>query len=41
MGIFRGPGGTGDATGDATNEATLAVAAAQAAELSRRRCNIK
>jgi hypothetical protein len=35
MGIFRGPGGTGDATGDAANEATLAIAAAQAAELSK------
>jgi hypothetical protein len=35
MGIFRGPGGTGDATVDASNEATLALAAAQAAELSK------
>jgi hypothetical protein len=35
MGIFRGPGGTGDATGDAANEASLAIAAAQAAELSK------
>jgi len=35
MGIFRGPGGTGDATNDAANEATLAIAAAQAAELSK------
>jgi hypothetical protein len=35
MGIFRGPGGTGDATGDAANEATLAIAAAQAAESSK------
>jgi hypothetical protein len=35
MGIFRGPGGTGDATTDASNEATLAIAAAQAAELSK------
>jgi hypothetical protein len=31
MGIFRGPGGTGDATGDATNQASLAIAAANTA----------
>jgi hypothetical protein len=31
MGIFRGPGGTGDATGDATNQASIAIAAANTA----------
>jgi len=31
MGIFRGPGGTGDATGDATNQASIAIAAAKTA----------
>jgi hypothetical protein len=35
MGIYRGPGGPGDATGDATNEALKAIQAAAEAELSR------
>jgi hypothetical protein len=35
MGIYRGPGGPGDATGDATNEALKAIEAAAEAELSR------
>ena len=35
MGIYRGPGGPGDATADSTNEALRAIEAAAEAELSR------
>jgi hypothetical protein len=34
MGIYRGPGGVGDATGDAASEAALAIAAAEEARVS-------